>query len=317
MIPAILACTDAFELVAVASRSAATARDFAGRFGCDAVTGYDAIIARPDIDALYVPLPTGLHEKWVGKAITAGKHVYAEKSFASNAEQTASLVRAAVAQGVALMEGFMFQYHRQQLLVQEMLKRQELGAIRHFHACFGFPPLPAGDFRYDESLGGGVLMDAAGYPLRAVQFFFGDTLTVRCATLFRDPERGNSLWGSAFLSDGQGLGASIAFGFDNAYQCRYEIWGARAKLIAERAYTAGPTFSPQLIVDGPAGRQVIDVAPDNHFVGAMLEFRHAILNEEKRNSHYAQLMSQSRALDDIRLLAQAAAPVRAAQEQAR
>jgi predicted dehydrogenase len=317
MIPAILACTDAFELVAVASRSAATARDFAGRFGCEAVTGYDTIIARPDIDALYVPLPTGLHEEWVGKAITAGKHVYAEKSFASNAEQTASLVRAAVAQGVALMEGFMFQYHRQQLLVQEMLKRQELGAIRHFHACFGFPPLPAGDFRYDESLGGGVLMDAAGYPLRAVQLFFGDTLTVRCATLFRDPEHGNSLWGSAFLSDGQGLGASIAFGFDNAYQCRYEIWGARAKLIAERAYTAGPTFSPQLIVDGPAGRQVIDVAPDNHFVGAMLEFRHTILNEEKRNSHYAQLMSQSRALEDIRLLAQAAAPVRAAQEQAR
>ena len=303
VIPAILELANDFELVAVASRNITKANEFAKEFGCEAIAGYDNIINCDDIDALYVPLPTGMHHEWVGKAIAAGKHVYVEKSFASTSAQTRSLIAAATTNKVALMEGYMFLYHRQQALVHSMIGEGQLGDLRHFYGCFGFPPLPTDDFRYQEELGGGVLMDAAGYPLRAARFFCGESLVVQAATVSRDPNKGNSLWGSAYLSNGEGLGASIAFGFDNAYQCRYEIWGSYGKITAERAYTPGPSFSPRLIFEAANGARVIDVEPDNHFVGAMMEFRNLVTDSSFRHVQYQQILSQSQAIEDIRGLA--------------
>lgn len=302
LIPAIKELTEKFELIAVASRSSAKANEFANEFGCEAIVGYDEMIARDDIDALYIPLPTGMHYEWVGKAIAAGKHVYAEKSFATTAAQTQTLISSASKNNLALMEGYMFLYHKQQAFVSSMIQEGSLGDLRHFHGCFGFPPLPAGDFRYDEVLGGGVLLDAAGYPLRAARHFCGESLIVQAATVFRDLKEGTSLWGSAYLSNGAGLGASIAFGFDNGYQCRYEILGSRAKITAERAYTPGPTFSPKLKIEDADGSRIITIDPDNHFVGAMQEFHSLVMDPSRRLDHYRQILNQSQALEDIKTL---------------
>jgi NDP-hexose-3-ketoreductase len=303
VVPALLELSDRFELVAAASRDEAKARQFADEFACQPVTGYDELLARDDIDAVYMPLPTGLHAEWVGRAIAAGKHVYAEKSFASTADQTATLVAAAQARGVAVMEGYMFLYHRQQAVVADWLQQGLIGELRHFHGSFGFPPLPADDFRYDEAVGGGVLMDAAGYPLRAALHLLGDQLSARGASLRRCPQRGTSLWGSAFLARPDGVGASIAFGFDNFYQCRYELWGSKGKLVAERAYTPGPNFAPRLTLETAGGLQETAVEPDNHFVGAWLAFQQAITDPARRAEHYRQTLLQSRALQAIGELA--------------
>jgi predicted dehydrogenase len=297
MAPAILQLKDRFELLAVASRDAEKAKDFAREFSCEAVTGYAALLARPDLDALYVPLPTGLHHEWVGKAIAAGKHVYVEKSFAPTLAQTEELVASARHAAVAVMEGYMFQYHRQQAVVADWLREGLIGEVRHFHGSFGFPPLPADDFRYDDALGGGVLMDAAGYPLRAAHRLLGDDLEVRAATVRRG--NGTALWGSAFLANPSGVGASIAFGFDNFYQCRYELWGSRGKLVAERAYTAGPAFSPRLLLESVDGGRELLVEPDNHFVAALTAFCQAITEPKRREELYRQILVQSRSLQKI------------------
>jgi dTDP-3,4-didehydro-2,6-dideoxy-alpha-D-glucose 3-reductase len=299
VVPALLQRPDRFELVAAASRDEAKARQFADEFKCQPVTGYAELLARDDIDAIYMPLPTGLHAEWIARAIAAGKHVYAEKSFASTASQTEALIAAAQARSVALMEGYMFLYHRQQAVVAELLAQGAIGELRHFHGSFGFPPLPEGDFRYDEAVGGGVLMDAAGYPLRAALHLLGDQLTVHGASLRRCPQRGTSLWGSAFLARPDGVGASIAFGFDNHYQCRYELWGSKGKLVAERAYTPGPTFAPRLTLESAGGLQETSVEPDNHFVGAWQAFAQAITEPARRADHYRQILLQSRALQAI------------------
>lgn len=303
MAPAIRELGASFHLVAVASRDSAKAAAFAAEFGCEPVTGYEALVARPDVDALYVPLPTGLHAEWIGKAIAAGKHVYAEKSFASTLAQTESLVATARSRDVALMEGYMFLYHRQQAVVAELLRDGAVGELRHFHGSFGFPPLPADDFRYDDAVGGGALMDAAGYPLRAAHRFLGDGMEVVAASVHQDCQRGTTLWGSAYLSDGSGLGASIAFGFDNFYQCRYEFLGSRGKLTAERAYTPGPAFSPRLVLETATGQREILVQPDNHFLGAMREFHELVVHPSRRAAHLQQILRQSQALARIRALA--------------
>ena len=300
MAPAILQLKDRFELRAVASRDAGKAREFAREFGCEPVTGYAAMVARADLDALYVPLPTGLHREWVGKAIAAGKHVYVEKSFAPALVQTEELIASARNKAVAVMEGYMFQYHRQQVVVADWLRAGLIGEVRHFHGSFGFPPLPADDFRYDDALGGGVLMDAAGYPLRAAHRLLGDDLEVRGATMHR--ANGTALWGSAFLANPSGVGASIAFGFDNFYQCRYELWGSRGKLVAERAYTAGADFSPRLVLEAVSGGRELLVEPDNHFVAALRAFSLAILEPKRREELYQEILVQSRSLQKIREL---------------
>ncbi len=299
MAPAILQLDGHFELVAAASRDAQRAAEFAAKFDCDPVAGYQQLIDRSDIEALYVPLPTGLHPKWVSAAVRAGKHVYVEKSFAPSLHDTETLLALAETHEVAVMEGYMFLYHRQMAIVRDLLASGQLGELRHFHGSFGFPPLPATDFRYDDEIGGGVLMDAAGYPLRAALDLLGSHLKVEAASV-RKPPGSSTLWGSAFLSDRDGLGASIAFGFDNFYQCRMEIWGSRGKLSADRLYTAGPTLFPRLTLEIAGGTQHIDVEPDNHFFAALLEFASVIRDPSRRAAHRNQIHVQSRNLHEIR-----------------
>jgi predicted dehydrogenase len=302
MIPAIQSIPACFNLVAVASRTEEKAREFAAKFGCQAVCGYDNLLDRQDIDAIYMPLPTGLHEEWINKALKKGKHVYAEKSIAMNYHDATEMVMRARENDLALMEGYMFQYHSQHHVVFDLLHSGEIGEIRQFSSKFGFPPLGAGNFRYDDQVGGGALMDAAGYALRAVHFVLGDRFVVRSATMKFDEKAGTSLFGSAFMTDGSGVGASLSFGFDNFYQCSYEIWGSKGKITAERAFTPRFDFKPRIIVEKQDATRVIEADPDNHFVKAMREFHAIISRAEAREKHYHEILLQSQSLEVIKKL---------------
>ena len=85
-----------------------------------------------------------------------------------------------------------------------------------------------------------------------------------------------------------------------AFQCHYEILGSKGKLKVERAYTPGPSFSPKITIETPDGKRIIEVEPDNHFIGAMLEFQNIIRNKEHKVSHYQDILIQSQGLDDIK-----------------
>jgi len=300
VIPAIQCLPEYYKLVAVSSRTTEKANEFAGKFGCEAVTGYDYIVNRKDIDALYIPLPIGLHKEWINKALRAGKHVYAEKSMALSLSDAMDMTVNARSNKLALMEGYMFQYHSQHQLVFSLLKSGLIGEIRHFASRFGFPPLDGSDFRYDDKMGGGAIMDAAGYTVRSVHFILGKEYKVRAATLKFDNEKKTNIYGSAFMCNGKGIGASLSFGFDNYYQCLYEIWGQKGKITAERAFTPKCDFSPKIIVEKPEGSEIIEATPDNHFVKSLLEFYKVIINNEKREKHYSDILLQSESLDLIR-----------------
>lgn len=292
VIPAILSLPEHFELVAVASRNAEKAMEFATEFGCNAVVGYDVLLTE-DIDAVYVPLPTGLHDEWINKALQEGKHVYAEKSIASSHASATGMVESAKKHQVALMEGYMFLYHSQHQAVKKMIADGAIGEIRNFRGAFGFPPLADGNFRYDNQVGGGALYDAAGYPLRAVHFLLGNEYRVTAATLHNDPETGTNLYGSAFLEGKPGVGAQIAFGFDHHYQCSYEIWGSKGKITAERAYTPAADFQPVLHLEQQGVSERMPQPACNHFVEAMKEFHRIIENPDARADHYNAILLQS------------------------
>lgn len=277
VIPAIKSLPD-FKLVAVASRSADKAEAYAAEFDCLPVQGYQNLIARDDIDAIYMPLPTGLHLEWAARALQAGKHLLVEKSMAMNQADALELAKLARARQLIIKENYMFEYHAQQAGVRELIQSR-LGELRHFRACFGFPPLDSGNFRYDRKLGGGALLDAGGYVLKALGVFLpGAQLTLKSALLNRDAG-GVDLWGSAMLEiawQHSRLPAFVSFGFDNHYQCGVEAWGSRARLTTDRSFTAGPGFQPTAVLESPAGVERIALPTDHHSQKLLSNFRAAI-----------------------------------------
>lgn len=302
MIPAIISLPDHFELVAVASRTKEKADKLASSFHCEGLVGYEKLLSRKDIDALYLPLPSGLLHQWIPKCLVAGKHVYAEKSIGLNQKICEEMISDAKKSNVALMEGFMFQYHSQHTLLKQLIEEGAIGEIRNFSASFGFPPLSEDNFRYDEKLGGGALFDAGAYPVRATFFLLGDEMKITGSSLKRIGSSSAVLYGSAYFHGPNGVGASISFGFDNYYQCSYTFWGSKGKLTADRAFTPRPDMKPQIILENQEGTKVIEAEADNHFEKALMEFHNAIAEETIRVKHYKEIIQQSNALSDINKL---------------
>lgn len=302
VIPAIKNLSTKFNLIAVASRNKLKADEFAQKFNCKAYHNYEDLLADESINAIYLPLPTGLHLEWISKALDAGKHIYAEKSFANNLNQTIILIENAKKHKLTLFEGYMFQYHAQHAQIQKIIAEGTIGEIRHFSSKFGFPPLDITNFRYDPILGGGALLDAAGYTIKATTLILGNEMKVKAATLkfnHSNSENEVNIYGSAFMSNDKGIGASLAFGFDNYYQCNYEIWGTKGKLIVEKAFTPKFDQKPSILLEINNNIERIELNADNHFEKALVEFYDTIQSDSKRIQHYTEIQNQSEAQDSI------------------
>ncbi|MFD7654101.1 Gfo/Idh/MocA family protein [Actinosynnema sp. NPDC059797] len=172
--------TGAAVVSAVAARDAGRAREFADRHGIARVhDSYEALLADPDLDAVYVPLPNGLHGRWTLAALAAGKHVLCEKPFAANAEEAARVAEAARGSGLVVMEAFHYRYHPLAARMAEVVG--ELGELRHVDARLAFPLPRFSDIRYSLDLAGGALMDAGCYPVNLVRLLGGGEPEVKSA----------------------------------------------------------------------------------------------------------------------------------------
>jgi predicted dehydrogenase len=131
---------------------------------------YDALLEDPGIDAVYNPLPNGLHCEWTLRALQAGKHVLCEKPIASNAGEAERMARAAEAAGRELVEAFHWRYHPLAARMRELVRSGVLGEVRRVEASMCIPlPLP-GDIRYRFDLGGGATMDTGCYAINLVRY---------------------------------------------------------------------------------------------------------------------------------------------------
>jgi predicted dehydrogenase len=161
-------------VVAVAARDEARARRFAERHGIPRVhRGYAELLADPEIDAVYNPLPNSLHCEWTIRALEAGKHVLCEKPLASNAEEARRMAEAARRAGRVLVEAFHWRYHPVAARMREIVDSGALGRLRHVEATFCIPLALPGDIRWRLDLAGGATMDAGCYPVSMVRFLAG------------------------------------------------------------------------------------------------------------------------------------------------
>ena len=158
------------ELRAVAARDAERGRVFATKHGIPVVhTSYEALLADPEIDAVYNPLPNGLHGLWTKRALRAGKHVLCEKPFTANAEEARAVAGAAKQTGRFVMEAFHWRYHPLAARMLEILASGEIGELRHVEAQLCAPLLNTRDIRYRPELAGGAAMDMGCYALHFVR----------------------------------------------------------------------------------------------------------------------------------------------------
>jgi predicted dehydrogenase len=162
------------EVVAVAARDEAKARKFARKQRIPRVhRDYDALLADPEIDAVYNPLPNGLHCEWTLRALEAGKHVLCEKPMAANAEEAERMAEASEKAGRVLVEAFHWRYHPLASRMKQIVDGGELGELRHVEASLCFPMLIPGDIRFRYDLAGGATMDTGCYTISLVRHLAG------------------------------------------------------------------------------------------------------------------------------------------------
>ncbi len=156
-------------LVAVAARDTGRAEAFAAEHGVERVhASYDELLADPEVEAVYNPLPNGLHGQWNRRAVEAGKHVLSEKPSAANADEARTVRDAARAAGVVFMEGFHYPYHPFWHRVTGLIEEGAIGEIRDVECTLSMPDPGADDPRWRLDLAGGATMDLGCYSLSAI-----------------------------------------------------------------------------------------------------------------------------------------------------
>lgn len=288
-----------FELVSIASRSLDKAQKYADLFSCKALGSYDELVNSDDIDAIYMPLPTGLHEEWVLKSLENNKHILIEKSLAVNYQSALKMVEKAKQNNLLIMEDFMFLYHSQQKHIKDLLSNGEIGEIRTFRSSFGFPPFTDDNFRYNKELGGGALLDAAAYTVRASQLFFGNDLNVQAAQLNTINNKEVDIYGGAFLTNNKGVVMQLAFGFDNYYQCNYEFWGSKGKLTVHKSFTPKENEKPAITIEKQDEVHQYNLPADDHFKNILTEFATSIQTKNFEQK-YIEILNQSRLLSEVK-----------------
>jgi NDP-hexose-3-ketoreductase len=302
MLPAMTASPEV-EVVAIASRGRERAEEFTARFGGDPVTGYQKLLDRDDVEAVYVPLPAGMHLEWTLAALEAGKHVLVEKPAVLTRAEGERMVRAAAERGLLVQESFMFLHHGQHAAVAKAVADGEIGELRAFTAEFGIPPLPAGDIRTIRELGGSALADVGVYPIRAAQLFLGDDVEVAGAVLRTDEELGVDVAGSVLLRTPAGVTAQLSFGFTHSYRAMYALWGSAGRLELHRAYTPPDSWQPVLRVERQDHVEERTLPADQQFPNIVSAFARTVRSGADFAAHGQALLRQAALLDAVRAAA--------------
>jgi predicted dehydrogenase len=243
-------------VAAVAARDASRAQAFAAKHDIARVhQNYETLIADPDLDAVYIPLPNGWHGRWTRAAVAAGKHVLCEKPFTANAAEAREIAELGAKSDRVVMEAFHYRYHPLSLRVEQIIASGELGKLERVEAALCFPLPKFSDIRYNYSLAGGATMDAGCYAVHMVRTFGGSTPEVVSA--------------QAKLRDSQidrAMTAELRFAAGHTGRARCSMWSSR--LLQINAHVVGdqgelrvlnpvtPQFFHRLSVRSAGGKRV-------------------------------------------------------------
>jgi predicted dehydrogenase len=229
------------EVVAIASRDGESARRAAARLDIPrAHASYEALLADPDVDALYIPLPNHLHLEWALAAIRAGKHVLCEKPLALTSADAATMVGAAADAGVLLMEAFMYRLHPSWLAVRDLVASGRIGRLESVQSWFSYYNDDPANIRNIRSAGGGALMDIGCYSINLSRMLFGAEPIRVGGTVRRDGADGVDILTSGSLEfDGGGL-ATFTCSIRSETDQRVHVYGSEGRISVEIPFNIPP-----------------------------------------------------------------------------
>ena len=273
------------------------AKKLAYDFGGKAYKSYEEILEDKEIDAVYIPLPPSFHAKWIKNALEAGKHVLSEKPFTTSYADTKSIISLSEKKNLAVFENYGFIYSDQIRLMKKLLAEGAIGDLRQIEASFGFPKRDASDFRNVKSLGGGALLDAGGYTIRAATIFLGDNPVVRASVLREASDHDVDFWDSILMTDDNNISALLSFGMDNLYRCTVRLWGSTGEMYTDRAFTAPSDLKVPITVKTSDGETVYRSEASDQFLLSIENFTAEIRDSSLRADTNSAVLLQSRLAD--------------------
>lgn len=283
------------DVVAVASRDRDRAEAYARRHGIPGAHGsYEALLADPEIEAVYVPLPNALHLEWAQRALEAGKHVLCEKPLSRRAADVEAAFDVAERQGRLLMEGFMYRHHPQTLRLVEMVASGALGRLRLVRGSFSFLLSDPADVRLSRELDGGCLMDVGCYCVNAARLVAGEA--EQAAAMAMIGGDGVDIAFVASLRCAHGVLAHFDAGFVLSDRHDLEVVGEEATL-----YVRDPWHcrEPGIELRRPGAVERIEIPPANPYTLEADNFAAAIRGEAPPLLGRADAVGQARTIEAL------------------
>jgi predicted dehydrogenase len=239
-------------VVAIASRLLEKSERAASELAIPRAYGsYEELLADPNVEAIYNPLPNHLHAPWSIRALEAGKHVLCEKPIALTAAEATTLRDAATRAGRLVGEAFMVRSHPQWHTVKRLLDEGRIGDLQLVHGHFSYGRRSASDVRSRVEWGGGVLLDIGCYPITISRWMFGAEPVSAVSAIERDPDFGVDILTSGMLRFSAGHATFTVGGQMTAYQ-RIGLYGERGRIDVEIPFTPSATTRARVVVNGEA-----------------------------------------------------------------
>jgi len=238
LIPAISAASNA-RLVGLGTPHADRVQESVEKYGCRVLPSYEAVLEDPEIQAVYNPLPNGMHAEWSIRALEAGKHVLCEKPFSVVPAETEQMIAAARKAGRWLMEAFMYRFHPQMALAKQVLDSGRIGTLRLIRTAFTFNSAPnPSNPRFQRDQGPGALLDVGCYCINATRLFSGGPPTAVTAWASWDEDSGGDMTTTGLL-EYETHSALFDCSFEAAGRSGIEIVGSQGRIEIPRPWLPG------------------------------------------------------------------------------
>ncbi|MEP6780665.1 MAG: Gfo/Idh/MocA family oxidoreductase [Gemmatimonadaceae bacterium] len=269
------------KVVAIASRDLHKAQSAARLLGIPRAYGsYEELIADPDVEAIYNPLPNHLHVPWSVRAAENGKHVLCEKPISLTATEAEQLVAVRDRKSVQIAEAFMVRTHPQWLKVREIVRSGEIGDVRIINGHFSYFRRDPHDVRSNPDWGGGALMDIGCYPITMTRWLFNEEPTEVVGQMEFDPDIHVDRVGSALLRFPSGQ-ATATFGGQVALNQRMQIFGTKGHITVTVPFNPPADRKSTIVVDDGrdligGGARTISFEPINQYTEQGRRFSEAV-----------------------------------------
>jgi xylose dehydrogenase (NAD/NADP) len=296
------------ELTALASRDLERAKTYANEWNIPRVFGsYEAMLADPDVDVIYNPLPNSMHMEWTIKAAQAGKHVLCEKPLAVTIEEVDAITAAAQKAGVVVMEAFMYRHHPQTLKVKELVESGVVGKLQLIRGSFTFKLSDEGDVRLNSSLSGGSIWDVGCYPISYARLIAGVEPVEVFGWQVTGQASGVDEMFAGQMRFSNGVYAQFDCGFRTPQRTHMELVGDKGNITIKIPFS--PKLNEEIIVTNGDEKRIITIPGEDLYLGEVENMADAILNGQPPRMSLADSRSNVAAIKALLRSAQEGKPV--------